>query len=62
MTNEQIIELRKKREQGTQVKGLMVEYSLSKATIYRHLSEKETEHNSRIPILNLPPYFASIRR
>ena len=39
LTQNQIIELREKREQGTLIKDLMAEYSLSKATIYRYLSE-----------------------
>ena len=41
LTREQIIELREKREQGTPIKDLMAEYSLSKATIYRYLNESE---------------------
>ena len=41
LTREQIIELREKREQGTLIKDLMAEYSLSKATIYRYLNESE---------------------
>ena len=39
LTNEQIAELREKRAQGTLIKDLMAEYSLSKATIYRYLTE-----------------------
>ena len=42
LTNEQIEDLREKRESGTLIKNLMAEYSLSKATIYRYLSENET--------------------
>ncbi|MEO1109891.1 MAG: recombinase family protein [Pseudomonadota bacterium] len=42
LTSEQIIELREKREQGTLIKDLMAEYSLSKATIYRYLTENES--------------------
>lgn len=41
LTDDQIVELRDKRAQGTLIKALMAEYSLSKATIYRYLSEKE---------------------
>ena len=40
-TEDQIIELREKRKQGTLIKDLMAHYSLSKATIYRYLSETE---------------------
>ena len=39
LTNDQIAELREKRAQGKLIKDLMAEYSLSKATIYRYLSE-----------------------
>lgn len=42
LTAEQIAELREKRAAGTLIKALMAHYSLSKATIYRYLSEKET--------------------
>lgn len=38
----QIVELRDKRTKGMLIKDLMAEYSLSKATIYRYLSENET--------------------
>ena len=37
----QIAELRERREAGTLIKDLMAHYNLSKATIYRYLSEKE---------------------
>ena len=37
----QIVELRDKRANGTLIKDLMAEFCLSKATIYRYLSEKE---------------------
>ena len=39
LTNDQIAELREKRAQGKLIKDLMAEYSLSKATIYRYLTE-----------------------
>ena len=39
LTEDQIIELREKRKQGTLIKDLMAEYRLSKATIYRYLAE-----------------------
>ncbi|MGB1216099.1 MAG: recombinase family protein [Pikeienuella sp.] len=41
LSEDQIAELRKKRAAGTLIKDLMTHYSLSKATIYRYLSEKE---------------------
>lgn len=41
LTNDQIVELRGKRARGTLIKDLMAEYSLSKATIYRYLTENE---------------------
>lgn len=41
LTENQIIELRDKRTRGFPIKDLMAEYSLSKATIYRYLSENE---------------------
>lgn len=41
LTSNQISELREKRESGTLIKELMVEYSLSKVTIYRYLAENE---------------------
>jgi DNA invertase Pin-like site-specific DNA recombinase len=41
LTTNQIEELRDKRASGTLIKDLVAEYSLSKATIYRYLSENE---------------------
>ena len=41
LTEDQILELREKLKQGTLIKDLMAHYSLSKATIYRYLSETE---------------------
>ena len=41
LTENQIIDLRDKRASGALIKDLMAEYSLSKATIYRYLSENE---------------------
>ncbi|WP_319566886.1 recombinase family protein [Cohaesibacter marisflavi] len=40
LSNDQINALREKREQGVLIKELMVQYGLSKATIYRYLSKK----------------------
>lgn len=37
LTEEQCLKLRQKREQGAQIKTLMKDYSLSKASIYRYL-------------------------
>jgi DNA invertase Pin-like site-specific DNA recombinase len=42
LTEKQIIELRDKRASGALIKDLMADYRLSKATIYRYLSENET--------------------
>ena len=41
LSEDQITELRDKRAQGTLIKDLMAEYNLSKATIYRYLSENQ---------------------
>ena len=41
LTNDQIVELRDKRASGTLIKDLMAEYSLSKATVHRYLTENE---------------------
>jgi len=41
LNDQQIIELRDKRARGSLINDLMAEYSLSKATIYRYLSENE---------------------
>ena len=42
LTSKKIAELRGKRAKGTLIKDLMAEYSLSKATIYRYLTQNET--------------------
>ena len=39
LTEEQIAELRKRREAGELIKTLMKEYRISKATVYRYLDE-----------------------
>jgi|TARA_R110001599_G_scaffold82062_3_gene221126 DNA invertase Pin-like site-specific DNA recombinase len=41
LTENQIIELRDKRANGTLIKDLMTDYRLSKATIYRYLTKTE---------------------
>ncbi len=41
LSGERIKELREKRVQGVLIKDLMAEYGLSKATIYRYLTENE---------------------
>jgi DeoR/GlpR family transcriptional regulator of sugar metabolism len=41
LTNDQISELREKRQQGVLIKDLMAHYGLSKATIYRYLRTKD---------------------
>lgn len=38
----QIAELQKRRKQGTLIKTLMKEYSLSKATVYRYLNQTDS--------------------
>lgn len=43
LTNDQIVELRIKRNTGVKIKDLMGEFGLSKASIYRLLSETDTE-------------------
>lgn len=40
LSDEQIIELKKRREDGELVKHLMMDYGISKATVYRYLSSK----------------------
>jgi DNA invertase Pin-like site-specific DNA recombinase len=42
LTPLQIAELQKRRKQGTLIRTLMKEYSLSKATIYRYLNETDS--------------------
>jgi len=39
LSDEQLIELKQRRENGELVKGLMADYGISKATLYRYLSE-----------------------
>ena len=41
LSEDQIVELRKKRTAGMLIKDLMADYSLSKATIYRYLGANE---------------------
>jgi len=41
LTQKQIFELCKRRAQGVLIKTLMKDYNLSKASIYRHLSNTE---------------------
>ena len=40
LTEEQVAELRRRREDGVLIKTLMQEYSLSKASVYRYLHEE----------------------
>ena len=47
LTDDQIVELRRKRRQGVLIKDLMAKYSLSKATIYRYLGTKTPDVKSR---------------
>jgi DNA invertase Pin-like site-specific DNA recombinase len=39
----QIAELRRKRDEGTLIKALMIEYGISKASVYRYLARGEGE-------------------
>ena len=39
LTDEQVAELRQRRQAGELIKTLMADYKLSKATIYRYLDE-----------------------
>ncbi len=43
LSDEQIAELKKKRSEGILIKTLMKDYRLSKASIYRYLSESERD-------------------
>jgi DNA invertase Pin-like site-specific DNA recombinase len=40
LSDEQLIELKQRRESGELVKDLMADYGISKATLYRYLSEE----------------------
>ncbi len=40
LTQQQIIELRERRDHGELIKNLMKDYGLSKASVYRYLSDK----------------------
>ena len=42
LNRKQIAELREKRAKGTLIRELMASYGLSKATIYRYLTENST--------------------
>ena len=42
LTEKQVAELQRRRDQGTLIKTLMKDYSLSKASVYRYLGSKET--------------------
>ena len=46
LTKEQIAELRHRREQGTLIKTLMKDYRLSKASVYRYLSETDSSQSA----------------
>ena len=41
LTLEQIIELKRRREQGTLIKTLMQDYGISKVSVYRYLKEND---------------------
>ena len=42
LTKEQIIELKRRREQGTLIKNLMQDYDISKVSVYRYLGEADS--------------------
>ena len=42
LTSQQSAELRNRRQQGVLIKTLMTDYSLSKASVYRYLTETAT--------------------
>ena len=44
LAHHQITELRQKRAEGTLIRNLVAEYCLSKATIYRYLSQTNAEN------------------
>ena len=43
LTPLQIVELHDRRQQGTPIRTLMHDYRISKATVYRYLSESEAK-------------------
>jgi len=43
LTRQQIVELKLSRQQGTLIKTLMTDYSLSKASVYRYLKESDSD-------------------
>ena len=42
LSDQEIRDMKERREQGTLIKDLMKEYKLSKATVYRYLGENQT--------------------
>ena len=42
LTRQQIVELQQRRKQGTLIKTLIKDYSLSKASVYRYLKENDS--------------------
>ncbi len=42
LSDDEVMQLKEKREQGTIIKDLMQEYGLSKASIYRYLEKRRT--------------------
>jgi DNA invertase Pin-like site-specific DNA recombinase len=46
LTGEEIVEMQSKREQGVLIKTLMKDYGLSKASVYRYLSESVSPSSS----------------
>lgn len=47
LTTQQIAEMQKRRKQGTLIKTLMKDYDLSKASVYRLLSENDAKQSDK---------------
>jgi DNA invertase Pin-like site-specific DNA recombinase len=47
LTDQQLLTMREKRNEGILIKNLMAEYSLSKATVYRYLQTNSNAKHSR---------------
>ena len=41
LTNKQVIELKRRRDEGVLIKSLMTDYDISKVSVYRYLGEAE---------------------
>jgi DNA invertase Pin-like site-specific DNA recombinase len=47
LNRQQIVELQHRRKQGTLIKTLMTDYSLSKASVYRYLNESNSDQSAQ---------------